>query len=148
MRSRICWEYVPPGERDQSAQQGDGSWGWLSVWPVWLAVGIAGPASAAELPQLLPPKDVAIIYRRPGGDIGGSAQKPQAAYADSGRRIRLDFFLLSEAKVPFETWIYDANRGRLPKVRSERREYTVQDSPGRRAPGQFITEEVQFERQR
>jgi hypothetical protein len=122
--------------------------GRLGVWTVWLAAAIAAPASAEDRPQLLPTRDVAIIYSLPGGDMGGSAQKLQASYADSGRRIRLDFFRFSEAKVPFVTWIYDANRDRLTKVLPEQREYTVQDSPGRPAPGEFLTSEMHFEKQR
>jgi hypothetical protein len=122
--------------------------GRLGIWTVWLAVAITAPASAVDRPQLAPTRDVAIIYSLPGGDMGGAAQKLQASYADSGRRIRLDFFRFSEAKVPFVTWIYDANRDRLTQVLPERREYTVQESPGRPVPGEFLTDEMQFEKQR
>ena len=122
--------------------------GRLGTWTVWLAAAIATPAGAVDRPQLLPTRDVAIIYSLPGGDMGGGAQKLEASYADSGRRIRLDFFRFSEAKVPFVTWIYDGNRDRLTKVLPERREYTVQDSPSRPAPGEFLTSEMQFEKQR
>lgn len=119
----------------------------LALTSLFFATAFVASAHAQNHPVLLPSRDVAIIYRLPGGDMGNGAQKLQAAYADGGQRIRLDFFRYTESKYPFETWIYDGIGNRFTKIYPERREYTVAEAPTESIPGDFINSEMQFTKQ-
>lgn len=103
-------------------------------------------AQDVTAPRLEPSRDVAVIYRLAGGDMGDAAQKVQATYVDGARRVRLDFFRWVESKYPFMSSIYDAIAGRVIMVFPERRQYAELPFPPARIPGQFLSKDMTFTR--
>jgi hypothetical protein len=122
---------------------------WLATTALCLATALSIQARGAEdRPPILPTRDVGVIYRVLGGDMGDSTQKLQVTYADNGDHIRLDFFRFAESKFPYASWIYDGITKRLIVVRPEQREYVDEAAPEGQVPGSFLTPDMALEKQR
>jgi hypothetical protein len=121
--------------------------GRLSILAASLIASFAAMARAQDHPVLLPTRDVAIIYRLPGDDMGKSAQKMQATFAEGSNKIRYDFFRFTEAKYPFSSWIFDRAAERLIVVMPESRQYETQPYPTGPTPGGLLSSDMGFKKQ-
>jgi hypothetical protein len=121
--------------------------GRLSILAVSLTASFTVMARAQDRPLLLPTRDVAVIYRLPGDSTGNSAEKMQATFADSGNKIRYDFFRYTEAKYPFVSWICDRAPERVIVVMPESRQFEIRPYPTGATPGGFLSSDMGFKKQ-
>lgn len=108
--------------------------------PMMLGLSLLLPviAHAQDHPQFIPNKDVAVVYRLAGGDMGNGAQKLQVTYADGGQRERIDYFRWVEAKYPFAALILDRATDKLIAINGEAKTYSESEI------GKLVTPDIRF----
>jgi hypothetical protein len=108
--------------------------------PMMLGLSLLLPviANAQDHPLFLPNKDVAVVYRLAGGDMGNGAQKLQVTYADGGQRERIDYFRWVEAKYPFAALILDRAADELIAINGETKTYVETNI------GKLVTPDMRF----
>ncbi len=97
-------------------------------------------------PLLLPKSDVEVVYQFDKVPMNGP-HKLQITYTEAGQRVRLDLFQWAEAKVPYQSIIFDRPAGRLITLDHQTRSYTERPIGDDRNPGAFLSADVALKRQ-
>jgi hypothetical protein len=90
--------------------------------PVLCAAQTAG-AQQPDGPLRLPKNDVVVTYQLDNVPLYGP-HKLQVTYTVAGERVRLDFFHWMEAKVPFQSVVFDRTKNRRVTVYPEMKAFT------------------------
>jgi hypothetical protein len=108
--------------------------------PMMLALSLLLPviAHAQDHPLFMPSKDVTVVYRLAGGDMGNGAQKLRVLYAGGGQREKIEYFRWVEAKYSFAAMILNRARDKLIAINDEERTYIETNI------GKLVTPDMRF----
>jgi hypothetical protein len=112
--------------------------------PLTLCAAPGAGAQQPDQPLLLPTSDVVITYRSDNVPVNGP-KKFKVTYAEASKRVRIDFFRWMEAKVPYESVIFDHRENRLITVYPEGKAFT-EGPAGDGNPGALLRADVTFSR--
>jgi len=114
-----------------------------------IAAVLAAPghrASAQDRPALAPTRDVTVTYELTGVSQQNGATTMRVVYADSGRRVRLDFFAFPAAASPFGSIIFDAPANQVLSMIYAQQKYSVLPATGRANPGLLLSDKMAYVR--
>jgi len=120
-------------------------WGVLAAFSPVLCTAPGVGTQQADGPLRLPKSDVVVTYQLDNVPLYGP-HKLQVTYILEGERVRLDFFHWMEAKVPFQSVIFDRTKNRRVTVYPEMKAFS-ENPAGDDNPGILLRADAKVSRQ-